>query len=556
MREIDDTLLQALPDLTLVVRGDGLIVGNIGGRQLGIAEEPGELMGSSLRQVWTDDIADHLHLLVRRSLRTRTSVERRYTYHDRSYEVRVQPQGVDRVLMVLRDVSADTSRQHALLAETGARAMGVEPRADFEKRLESTITTCRLRELPLTLAAIHLGGLKDARNILGPAACGRLLGKVLRGLESPPAAPGETSPHLSPFGRIRNDLIVVLMQGMQDRKAQAAAADRIRRALSLPLVDGDKSVQLRATLGLAQFPEDGNSPQALLESARAALASARNSDHDSTIVFCSRTIQIPVVDLPDFEQELRWALEHNQLAVHYQPVLDLKTRDVVAYEAFIRWMHPVCGEMAPSQFLHVAERSALSTDIDTWVLQQACTDAPRLARHAGDGVHLAVNIGRRMLEEQHLAEKLEKCCETYNLPLSRLDVNINERVMATAGSALDRLRDLRDRGARVFVDGFGTGRIGLDRLANLPLDGIGIDRAFIARVEHDAGARALCKSVVSIARAFGLRSIAAGVEKQAQLDFLSSIDCDAVQGRYLCAPLALAPLAEIPPRTASAGRRI
>jgi predicted signal transduction protein with EAL and GGDEF domain len=461
---------------------------------------------------------------------------------------------VDRALMVLRDASKATSRSTAqpMMAEPGS--MAIENRAAFDKRLTTAVTNCRLRETPLALAAIHLGGLKDARNVLGPATCGRLLNSVLETLQSQTPMPGDMPPHISPFGRIRSDLLAVLFLGMQDRKDVAAAADRIRRALSEPLVEGDHTAQLRPTLGLAQFPGDGANAQVLLESARAALAAARHSDNDSTVVFCSRTMQIPVVDLPDFEQELRWALEHGQLALHYQPVLDLKTRQALSYEALIRWQHPICGEMLPEQFLHVAEHSPLGTEIDEWALRRACTDLPALSRDAGGAVRVAVNLGRRMLEESNLAEKLNAIVTAASATLGHLDVNISERIMSTAGSRLDRLRELRERGVKVFVDGFGTGRIALDRLSSLPIDGIGIDRAFIARVEHDAGARAMCQSVVSIARAFGLRSIAVGVEKAAQLDFLASIDCDAVQGRFVCAPLALAGF-DAPARTATAGAR-
>jgi predicted signal transduction protein with EAL and GGDEF domain len=539
MGEINQAILEALPDLNLVVRSDGVIVGNVGGRHLGIADEPDELIGTSLREVWTEDIAGHLNLLVRRTLRTRTPVERRYTYRGRSYEVRVQPQGVDRVLMVLRDASKATSRSAALPMIAEPASTAIESRAAFDKRLLSAVTNCRLRETPLALAAIHLGGLKDARNVLGPATCSRLLNSVLTALQSQAPMPGDAPPRVSQFGRIRSDLLVVLLLGMQDRKDIAAAADRIRRALSEPLVDGDHIAQLRPTIGLAQFPNDGATPQVLLENARAALAAARHSDHDSTVVFCTRTMQIPVADLPDFEQELRWALEHGQLALHYQPILDLKSRETLSFEALIRWQHPVCGEMVPEQFLHVAEHSPLGTEIDEWVLRQACSDLAALSRSAGGMARVAVNLGRRMLEASHLAEKLNAIAAAAGQALERMDVNISERIMSTAGSRLDRLRELRERGVKVFVDGFGTGRIALDRLASLPIDGIGIDRAFIARIEHDAGARAMCQSVVSIARAFGLRSIAVGVEKPAQLDFLSSIGCDAVQGRFLCAPLAL-----------------
>jgi predicted signal transduction protein with EAL and GGDEF domain len=202
-----------------------------------------------------------------------------------------------------------------------------------------------------------------------------LLGNILRKLQSPTPFPGETPPHTSPFGRIRSDLLVVLLFGMPDRQIVAEAADRIRRALAEPLASGEKSAQLRPSLGLAQFPQDGTTPQSLLESARAALANARQSDHDSTIVFCTRTMQLPRVD----------------------------------------------------------------------------------------------------------------------------------------------------------------------------------------RIEHDAGARAMCESVVSIARAFGLRSIGVGVENSSQLDFLATIGCEAVQGRFVGEPMALDPTRPAQDRmriAASRARRI
>lgn len=514
----DSRRMNEIDNLNLVVRSDGVIVSD------------GELAGTSLREMWTEEIASGLNQLIRRALRTRAPVERRYTHRGRCYEVIVQPQGVDRVLMALRDTSKSSSHSVAqpMLAEPACGA--IENRAPFNRRLDAAVTNSLLRETPLSLAAIHLGGLKDARNVLGPAACARLLNNVLMALQSP---------HVSPFGRIRRDLLVVQLIGIPDRTAVAAVADRIRRALSEPLVDGENTAHLRPTIGIAQFPNDGATSQVLLESARSALAAARNSDHDSTVVFCTRTMQIPVIEMPDFEQELRWALEQGQLVLHYQPVLELHSRRVLSFEALIRWRHPVCGEMVPEQFLHVAEHSALGTQIDEWALRRACSHLPALNARAGGMARVAVNLGRRMLEAPHLAEKLAAIAAATSTALDRIHVNISERIISTAGSRLDRLRELRERGVAVFVDGFGTGRIALDRLASLPIDGIGIDRAFIGRIEYDAGARAMCQSVVSIARAFGLRSIAAGVENQAQFEFLESIACDAAQGSLLCAPITL-----------------
>lgn len=539
MSSISDSLIQALPDLTLVVRSDGVIVGNIGGKQLGIAGEPGELIGTSLRQVWTEDIANHLNLLVRRTLRTRATVDRHYQHQGRHIQVRVQPYGVDRVMMVLRDVSSETDNSGTQPILKQSESIATEKRADFEQRLETAVVTSRLRELPLSVAAIHLGGLRDARNKLGPAECSRLVGNVLTQLQSSAPIPGDTRPYISPFGRLRSDLLMVLFIGMQERKIVAEAAERIRRALAEPLGAGPERVQLRPTIGVARFPDDGGSPELLIEGARAALATARYSDHDSTITFCSRTLTIPQVNLPDFEQEMRWALERKQLVLYYQPLLDLKTRETISFEALIRWMHPVCGEMVPDQFLPTAAQSQVGRDIDEWALKQACADTAYLPAASRSLVRIEVNIGRRMLESEKLTANLLANAAAARVDLSQVGLNISERVLSTSRSALYCLRDLRERGVKVFVDGFGSGRVPLERLASLPIDGIGIDRAFIARIGIDATARAMCQSVVCIAHAFGLRAAAAGVETQEQLEFLTKIDCDAAQGELLHAPSAI-----------------
>lgn len=539
MSSISDSLIQALPDLTLVVRSDGMIVGNIGGKRLGIAGEPGELIGSTLRQIWTEDIAGHLALLVRRTLRTRSPVDRHYHHQGRHFQVRVQPYGVDRVMMVLRDLSSETESSGTQPIIKEADSIALEKRTAFEQRLQAAVTNSRLREMPLSVAAIHLGGLRDARSALGAAECSRLVGNVLTRLQSPVPLPGDVRPSLSPFGRLRSDLLMVLFLGMRERKTVAEAAERIRHALAEPLGDGEQRVQFRPTLGIACFPEDGETPEALIQSARTALTSARYSEQDSTITFCSRTLTIPQVNLPDFEQEMRWALERGQLVLHYQPLVDIVTRQTISYEALIRWLHPVCGEMVPDQFLPAAAQSQLGRDIDEWALKHACADIAHLPAGGSMPVRVEVNIGRRMLESESLVANLQAYTAEGRIELSQVGLNISERVLSTSRSALHAVRTLRDRGVRVFIDGFGSGRMPLERLASLPIDGIGIDRSTIARIESDAGARAICQSVVSIAHAFGLRAAASGVETQQQFDFLIKIGCDAAQGQLLRAPATI-----------------
>src|SRR5262249_25521328 len=195
------------------------------------------------------------------------------------------------------------------------------------------------------------------------------------------------------------------------------------------------------------------------------------------------------------------------------------------------------------QFLPVAAQSQVGRDIDEWALKHACADLARLPREGDARVRIEVNVGRRMIESERIAANLRAYALDARVELSQIGLHVSERGLSTSRSALHHLRDRRDRGVKMYVDGFGSGRVPLERLASLPIDGIGIDRATITRIERDGAARAMCKSLVAIAHAFGLRATASGVETQQQLDFLTRIGCHAAQGRFLCAPAAIESLA-------------
>ena len=208
----------------------------------------------------------------------------------------------------------------------------------------------------------------------------------------------------------------------------------------------------------------------------------------------------------------------------------------------MRWIHPVCGEIVPDQFLPAAAQSQVGRDIDEWALKRACEDIGRLPREGDAPVCVEVNIGQRMLESEKLTADCVAYAASAGVHLGQIGLNVSERVLATSRSGLHALRTLRERGVKVFVDGFGSGRVPLERLASLPIDGIGVDRSFIARITTDMSARAMCKSVVSIAHAFGLRASAAGIETAQQLEFVTNIGCDAAQGKLLRGPMDVASL--------------
>jgi EAL domain-containing protein (putative c-di-GMP-specific phosphodiesterase class I) len=242
--------------------------------------------------------------------------------------------------------------------------------------------------------------------------------------------------------------------------------------------------------------------------------------------------------------ELRQALDTNQLLLHYQPMVDLKTRTVLGAEALLRWPHPRRGFVSPSEFIPLAEQTGLMRPLTRWVLNRAVGEARSFERD-GRALPVAVNVSARNLNDTQIIEDVANALLTHDMPAERLRVEVTESaVMADAGRAAEVLGDLSGRGVKVSIDDFGTGYSSLGHLRRLPVSALKIDGSFVRGMMGEGGAdTAIVRSTSDLAHNLGLNVVAEGVEDQWTLDVLSSFGCDSAQGFFIARPMAPAELA-------------
>jgi predicted signal transduction protein with EAL and GGDEF domain len=546
MTDLSDTFIKALPDLTLVVRRDGLIMSNIGGRELGVAKSPGALSGTMLRDLWTAEGAAELAKLIHRTLKVRAHTEGRFYHDNRRIDVRVHPQGIDRVLMVMRALPVDTY----LRADSAAADItGMHDTTDcaaFSRRLCDAIANARLRETQLALAIVHLNDLTAIGAAFGTSA-GRML--VVRALERiyALAANGKLNlPRKLRATQLESDQVAILMEEISSHEAAARAAEEIRRALAKAIEFDGHRYELNPIIGLAIFPVDGHEPEILLERARGAILEAHRPGRQSQVATCSEVQSIPAADL---ERELRWAVEREQFALEYAPIVELIGHRTVAIATSLRWIHPMCGSVTPDQFMPLLDTLVLRASIDRWILRRGCRDLADLSERGNIRVSLALKLTRQSADSATFIEDITSAATAVGIGLPRLDIDVDLKTLAGGSRVRGLLRELRNGGSRVFLEDFGAGPIDLARLSSLPIDGVRISPTFVGRLDNDVAARAVCKAAVSIARAFDLRCVAAGVTTRSQLELLCDWGCEQATGPLLGLPrpvreLRLAPSAD------------
>jgi predicted signal transduction protein with EAL and GGDEF domain len=548
MTELSDTFIRALPDLTVVVRRDGLIMSNLGGRELGVPTQPGALCGKRLQDVWPASVATELGRLARRALKGRSQADGHFHHESVRIDVRARPQGVDRVLMVMR---ALPEAAKAVPEATVAAALGGGDPGDcalFARKFCEAIAQAKLRETHVALAIIHFDDLPGISN-----ACGAVLGQML----AIAAVERVSTLNLSSLPRrgrplratqLESHQVAVLIDDVPGSEAAERAAQEIRRALAAPITLDGRRYELSPTIGLALFPADGHEPETLLDRARGAILEAQRSGTEDVVNICANTAAAESVSRADLERELSWAVEREQFSLGYAPVLELKGRRTALVTASLSWTHSMCGPVAPERFMPLLDTLELRQQLDVWTLRRGFRDLALLSQGGNTRVGLAVKLTRKSMEAPSLLEHVAAAAAAADVALARLYIDVDARTLASGSAVRSRLRELRNLGARVFLDNFGQDGIALSRLSSLPLDGVKVAAELVARLETDAGARAACGSAVSIAHAFGLKCIAAGVARRAELDYLYECGCELATGPLLGIPKSVHELRQVPER--------
>ena len=336
--------------------------------------------------------------------------------------------------------------------------------------------------------------------------------------------------------RLGGDEFGIVLRNPTGREMVANVASRLCQVLAEPFTFLEKEVFLGASIGIAMYPQDGETLGELIKNADTAMYQAK-ADKGGRYYFYRSDMAHAVVARLDIERDLRRALDRDQFELHYQPQVDSDTGRVFGVEALIRWRHPERGLVSPLEFIPVAEETGLIIPIGQWVLVQACAAAARLRRTVPD-VRMAVNICGKQLRQAGFLESVHAALKNSGLPASALELEITESsLIEKSGSVATVIGEIKAAGISLSVDDFGTGYSSLSYLSRLPLDLVKIDRTFVRNLPDDTVNANLVKAIVAMTANLGINVLAEGVETQAQVDALRAMGCTRMQGFHWARPL-------------------
>lgn len=338
------------------------------------------------------------------------------------------------------------------------------------------------------------------------------------------------------LSRIGGDDFVAVLADMGSPEEVAQRADALAQQVAQPLQLQGHEVSLSVSIGVSLYPQDGADFDTLLRHADAAMYRAKDRGRNALHFFTADMNGLALQRL-ELESQLRQALARQELVLHYQPLLDLHSQRVTDAEALIRWQRPGEGLRAPAEFITLAEDTGLIVPIGRWVLRQACEQALQWQAQ-GLMLRVAVNLSARQFRDPQLLQSVQEVLAHTGLEPRWLKLEITESaVMENPEAATRTLHALRALGLGVSVDDFGTGYSSLAYLQRFPIDQIKIDRSFVHATDVDADSAAIVRSIVDLARALRLQTVAEGVETDSQRAFLQACGCDLVQGYGFSRPL-------------------
>lgn len=425
--------------------------------------------------------------------------------------------------------SAQSAEARAMYLACHDMLTGLPNRSLFEARFGDSLARAIGRCGSIGVLRVDLDSFKAVNRSHGDAVGDEALRQLARRLS---AAAGPDAL----VARERSDSFLVLLPELDLSSMAGRCADALLAAVAQPLPCGGHTLQLSASIGVALFPQDGRTLEVLLGHAREALAHARRVGGNNFQYF-QGIAEHPAEDEEYFETGLREALEHDQLALHFQPLVDARSHALRAGEALLRWQHPTLGLLPFRRFIGAVSDPGLLTHIGDWVLRRACRSAS--AWPGGrTPLRVTVNVAVEQLLHGDFAQRVRDALEDSGLPAQRLELDLDEKVLEEDSARLhDTLRAVAAMGVRLAVDDFGRGLSSIPRLKRYPLKALKLDPALVRDVGKSEECEAIVEAIASMAGTLGLEVFARGVEDAAQQAFLCALDCHLQQGPLFGRPM-------------------
>lgn len=424
---------------------------------------------------------------------------------------------------------AKLAKDRIVWMATTDQLTGLPNRTHFRDCAERAIARCRTDGRSIGIASLDLDGFKQVNDTLGHAAGDELLARIALRLHDF-AREGIT------IGRLGGDEFGVLMECECGADSMISLLGQIVATISAPIGIGDSTVSVGGTAGLALPRSADEDIDRLMSNADTALYAAKVEQRGSVALF-SDAMQKAADERRGLADDLKLAVDANQLELHYQPIVDANTMRVVAAEALLRWRHPRRGLLSPDVFIGIAEATGQIGRIGAWVLSQACRDAASWRKDIG----VAVNVSPAQLVTNGTGNIVRAALAESGLAAERLEVEITEAVFVRHGTQAEEfMRDMNALGVRIALDDFGTGYSSLGYITRFPVSKLKIDRSFVSGDAAIKERNAVISAVVGIARSLNMITTAEGVESPGELAWVRNLGCTQVQGFQIGRPMQAA----------------
>ncbi|MEY4589692.1 MAG: hypothetical protein RL497_1768 [Pseudomonadota bacterium] len=427
------------------------------------------------------------------------------------------------------DVSDRKKYEHQLLNLAHHDALtGLYNRVKLNEMFESFVRTCEATQKKFAILFVDLDNFKQINDGLGHESGDQLLRVVARRMQQ----------HLRQddcVARLGGDEFIILLNDATDKQSVGKVVEMLIQNISSPIKLDAALVHVGMSVGVAIYPEDGETVQVLMRNADSALYDAKARGRGSFQLYRPELTEIANQQLI-LDADLRNAINNDEFEIYYQPLVDMDTGQVRSLEALLRWHHPKKGLLKPNSFIDYAHESGLIFNLGEWVLLNACQQMAQW-QASGVDITLSINVSAKQFQQDTLALRIEEVLAQYGLNPKCLIVEITEQIfMEEVEAVWQRVNSLRQLGVKIALDDFGVGYSSLNYIVRFSPDYLKIDRSFIERIGEQAQHNDMVEAIVGLSKIVPLEVIAEGVETQAQFDFLLGCGCHVAQGYYFSEP--------------------
>jgi diguanylate cyclase (GGDEF)-like protein/PAS domain S-box-containing protein len=432
---------------------------------------------------------------------------------------------------VARDITARVRAEEDLARMAHYDVLtGLPNRALLQGRLKRAMARADRARALLAVMFLDLDQFKEINDSLGHAVGDAVLKETSLRLESCLRATDTVA-------RLGGDEFTILLEDVRNPAEISRVAEKLLRSIAEPMEAAGHELHLSTSIGVTVYPQDHDDADALLRNADLAMYHAKQEGRNN-VQFYARDMSERTERRVDLLTRLRGAIARNELLLHYQPQVDVRSGGIIGVEALLRWDDPGRGLVPPAQFIPLAEDTGLIVQIGEWVLREACRQLKAWLDAGLGPLVMAVNLSPRQFRQKNLVETVAGILAETGLPPDRLELEITESTMMhRTEEAAASLRALRRIGVQISLDDFGTGYSSLAYLHRFPVHTLKVDQSFVRDIRSDRDDAAIVSTVITLARQLNLKSLAEGVETREQLAFLRTRGCDSYQGYLFCRPL-------------------